>query len=315
VNVKKVDWQSYEQLAAKIYRRLEADAVVKHDDSIYGHDSETYRQIDVSIRRKVEERDVLVIVQARDRKKAPDINAVGEFATVIRDVRADKGVLICRKPPGKSAKKLAKVHNIELCSAFDVNDHKWSEDIAVPVVVTLKEVEIEPSFTFPAGSGFKISLPPKPAPGFVSRDSGKSRTTLFDFMVQHVLEDEISRSGSHELIVRDDELSILLNEADWVPLPHLQLRTTLTVRKLFRHCKPDEYLALRNYSTGSLAITEMKLVLPAFNDADAWQEAATIEPYEKVVENVPVVDLRLSAMARSGKFGFRVLPLAIKADW
>jgi hypothetical protein len=156
VKVKKVDWQTYEQLAEKIYRRLEPDAVVKHNDFVFGHDSETNRQIDVSIRRRIGQRDVLVIVQARDRKKAPDINAVGEFATVIRDVRADKGVMICRKPPGKSAKKLAKVHNIELSSAFDVNDHKWSEDIAIPVVVRLKEGEIEPSFTFATGSGFKI---------------------------------------------------------------------------------------------------------------------------------------------------------------
>jgi hypothetical protein len=129
------------------------------------------------------------------------------------------------------------------------------------------------------------------------------------------LEKEIAESGTYEFIIKDDDLCILLNGTDWVPLPHLRLTTAVKVRTLFRHCKPDEYLALRNYSTGTLTIAEMKLKLPSFNDANSWQEAASIEPYEKVVENVPVVDLQLSAMARSGKFGFRMLPLAIRENW
>jgi hypothetical protein len=153
LEVKKKDWQTYEELAERIYRKLDPTAVVKHDDSIYGHDTETQRQIDVSIRSKVAGHDILVIVQARDRKRAPNVTHVGEFADVIRDVQAHRGVMICRKPPGKNAVRLAKKRGIDLCSAFDVNDRKWSEDITIPVLVSLVEGELHPDFTFAQESG------------------------------------------------------------------------------------------------------------------------------------------------------------------
>jgi hypothetical protein len=314
VKVKSVDWKSYEQLAAKIFRKLQPEAIVTHDDSIYGHDSETKRQIDVSIRSNIAGRDILVIVQARDRKKAPDINAVGEFASVIRDVRADNGVMICRKPPGKNALTLAKKSGIEMCSAFDVNDRKWADDVAVPVKVLHVRRELFPAFTFGTPSQQTISLPPRPAPGFVSRDGGKMRTTLLAYMAQRVAANGINQTVD-QIKIQDDELLILLNDIDWVPLPHLELAIRDSVRSLFRHCKAQEYLALMNHSKGQLTVAEMKLVLPQFNDRKAWREATTIQLYEEVAENVPIVDLQLSTVSRNGQYGFRTLPFADKANW
>ena len=314
MNVKTIDWKNYEQLSAKIYRKLSPDSVVTHDDSIHGHDSNGPRQIDVSIRSKVGSHDILVVVQARDRKRPPDINDVGEFASVVKDVRANKGVLVCRTPPTKRALAHAKSLNIDICSAFDINDRNWSDDLYVPVIVTHVIGELEPAFTFPTERSHTISLPLRPAPGFVSQDGGVTRCKLFDFIVKHVSDIGIPQSGTHSFVVQDDSLCVLMNETDWVPLPYLEITAATIVRKYFRRCKPDEYLALKNYTTGDLTVAEMKLRLPAFDDSGAWDDAAAIENLGEPV-NVPVIDLWGSKLWQNNQFGVRILHLADKANW
>ena len=48
----------------------------------------------------------LVIVDAKDKSRAPTVATIGEFAEIMRDVSAHKGVIICRKKP--SDKNLAR---------------------------------------------------------------------------------------------------------------------------------------------------------------------------------------------------------------
>jgi len=87
------------------------------------------------------------------------------------------------------------------------------------------------------------------------------------------------------------------------------------VRKLFRHCKASEYLALKNYSTGELTVAQLKLELPPFSNSNAWQDGTNVRPYEHVTENVPAVQLQLSNMAPARTIGVRVLPLSDRANW
>lgn len=252
VNVKKIDWKSYEELAAAIYGKLDPNAIVKHDDRVYGYDTEEERQIDVSIRSKVAGHDILVIVQARDRKRAPNVNDVGEFADVVRDVRAHKGVMVCRKPPGKNAAKLATKRNIDMCSAFDVKDRKWSEDIVIPTIVSLIEGELEPSFTFVEGTyGESISLPSNTDNFFVSTNGGHTRMSLLNYMNSHVVSRGLIEAGKREYVVKQADLCLLVNRDQWIPLPHLLITAETKVRKLFRHCKPSEYLCSKTIRRGS----------------------------------------------------------------
>lgn len=307
---RKMNWREYELVAEKIYRKLEPTAVVKHNDLIYGHDTKVERQIDVSIRNQIGGHEILVIVQVRDRKRAPDVNSIGEFASVIRDVRAHRGVMICRKPPGQAAINLAAASGIDLCTAIDASDHNWADDMTIPVIVSLIEGELHPDLTFASKSGFNICLPPKPSPGLVSTDEGETRCTLFEYMNQQVTHGDHLSPGTHELAIKDDRLRILLNETDWVPLPHLLITATLRVRKLFRQCPASEYLAIHNYSTGKLSIAELKVELPPFDNSDSWRDGANMDLYQQVTETFPIVDLRLSRLSQDGKIGFRLLPLS-----
>lgn len=101
-------WKDFELLAKQIYDELDGSAEVTWDDHIMGHQTQIPRQIDVSIKWDDEGTSRLAVVQAKDWKARADITHVGEFASVIRDVKADKGIMICRGGFSKNAKKYAR---------------------------------------------------------------------------------------------------------------------------------------------------------------------------------------------------------------
>jgi hypothetical protein len=87
-------WKRFEKLVARMLTTLSTGAEVVYDDAIRGRLSEADRQIDVSVRSRVGGVEQLVVVQCRDYKSPLDVNAVGEFDSVIRDVGATKGIMV-----------------------------------------------------------------------------------------------------------------------------------------------------------------------------------------------------------------------------
>ena len=79
----------------KIYKELESHADLRWNDYIMGQDSKIERQIDISIRSKIANHNLLIIIQAKDQKRSADVNMVHVFEGVIKDVGAQKGILIC----------------------------------------------------------------------------------------------------------------------------------------------------------------------------------------------------------------------------
>ena len=90
-------WAEFEKLAYDIQRELAGSADVTLRDTIQGVDSNIPRQIDISIRQQVGQYSVLIIVDCKDHRAPLDVNIVGEFVTVVRDVRANKGALIASR--------------------------------------------------------------------------------------------------------------------------------------------------------------------------------------------------------------------------
>lgn len=71
-----------------------------------------------------------MIVQAKNHKKPADIKIVGEFDSVIRDLRASKGISICSVGFTRTAKEYAKRLKIDLYTAHD----NWQTEIQIPVI-------------------------------------------------------------------------------------------------------------------------------------------------------------------------------------
>jgi hypothetical protein len=130
---------------------------VVYDDSIRGHLSQADRQIDVSIRSKSAGQPELVIVQCRDYTARLDVNAVGEFASVVSDVQATRGVMVSVHGWTDTAKTYARALNIDLLRLVDAEQKVWAEyfgsepptfsqQIKVPTLVTQRHLEL--SFEF-----------------------------------------------------------------------------------------------------------------------------------------------------------------------
>ena len=173
-------WLDYEQLVASIYADLEENAVVIHDDKIQGSESGGERQIDVSIRTSIAGHDVLIIVQAKDHERPADISVVGEFLSVIRDVRAAKGVLICSGGFTDRAIAYAKSVNVDVCTAHDAQTRKWAIGLTIPLLwvepsgdVTL-QMDLRPDKPQPE----QISLAANCSTWLTSIDGGQSTMSL-----------------------------------------------------------------------------------------------------------------------------------------
>lgn len=149
--VKKNNGKYYEETVHRIYNSLAMHADVRMNDKIIGRDTGIERQIDVSVREKIASHEILIIIQVKDYAIPADVKVVGEFSSVIKDVGAQKGILICKSGFTKAAITQATNLKIDLLSAHDVisNDiivnHKFPTlleyiDIDFQMRLDIKEV-------------------------------------------------------------------------------------------------------------------------------------------------------------------------------
>lgn len=132
------EWSKYKKIVAQIHKTLSPNANITHNDKILGFESKILRQIDVSIRQKIGPYEILIIVQCKDYTNKVDINDVGEFITVIKDIRANKGVVVSNSGFTEGAINLAKENNVSLCSVFDAQNKDWSTIVKIPFAFDLR---------------------------------------------------------------------------------------------------------------------------------------------------------------------------------
>lgn len=265
---KKSDWLNYEELACSIYAKLEPKSLVKHNDKIYGHISERPRQIDVSIRSSIGGHEILVIVEAKDRNRAPDVSIIDGFAKKMDDVSASRGVIVCRKKPSQDNLIYASKYGIDICTAIDINDYKWKEQILIPVIVQAKEyyVDLEPQITL-AGD----TVMNHPNTWQVSLDKGKTNVLLREYILD-LIRNSNPNEGNWQIAVKPNTLTIFLGGGTWNPF-ELKIHVSSRIKKVFRYCAPSEYIALRNYSNQRTIISDIKLDLPDLGNNDEWVES------------------------------------------
>lgn len=154
-------WQEFEVLAETILAELQPHADVRRDDFIYGHLTETRRQIDVSIRWSDGANSYLTIVQAKDRGRRADIKVVDEFLSVIKDVKATGGILICRSGFTQSAHTYARNAGVSLLNLHDAKSTNWSLQLTVPIlwIELTPKLAIRYRASFEAGDIFPTEDP------------------------------------------------------------------------------------------------------------------------------------------------------------
>src|SRR4051812_14011009 len=116
--------REYEAYLFETFKSFYPGFIVNKNDRILGRQSGLKREIDISIRGSEEQTNILYIVQARDRSRPADINTIGEFSAVIRDIGATKGFLICAAGFAKTIHMFARSHGIELLTIEDIQSQK-----------------------------------------------------------------------------------------------------------------------------------------------------------------------------------------------
>jgi hypothetical protein len=139
-------WQGFEELAHKILSEFAPFANVTLDDRLLGGDSGTYRQIDVSLRWNFAGRDLLTIVQAKDWKTKADIKVVDAFRSVIQDVGATQGILICSAGFSRNAMQYARKVGIRCYNVHDASSLNWSQQLTIPILWTDTSPTMMPEF-------------------------------------------------------------------------------------------------------------------------------------------------------------------------
>jgi hypothetical protein len=155
-------WLDLEKLAALIYAELEPESSVTHDATLQGHLSDSPRQIDVLIENAKNQ--TRVVVDCKDWARRVNVVDVGAFASLVEDVEATSGILICNKGFSKAARSLAANKGISLCQLHDVASRKWRLDVLIPIVWTqVKLVDLGVGFRgrLAAGDSFSTTAAPE----------------------------------------------------------------------------------------------------------------------------------------------------------
>jgi hypothetical protein len=132
----KRDSRDLEILVAKIQTQLAPDAVVEHDVKLVG------RHIDVLVRQRLGQYEMLVVLDCKDYAHRVDVKAVEEFHGLLDDVGAQRGALIAPKGFTDTAKKRAEGWQIDLYSPVDTDPHKWQVKVAAPLLCDFRQARI-----------------------------------------------------------------------------------------------------------------------------------------------------------------------------
>jgi hypothetical protein len=126
----------YEVFVSDIYKLLTKDdryTTVQHDVKIEGQDGP--RQIDVLLRSKIANIELLTVIECRDYCSRLDITHIDAFHSKLIDVKASKGVLVSAKGFSKKATSKAARLGITLCLASDARNVLEEVGIKIPVRV------------------------------------------------------------------------------------------------------------------------------------------------------------------------------------
>ena len=138
---KKPKWKKFEEAVASIQKNYAPGARITHDEKIKGK-SEIDRQIDITIRYKIGQFEILVVVDCKDWKNPADIGEVGQFIDMVEDVSANKGALICNAGFTKGAKKRAKEKGIDLLRVVDTENPDIKLKIGFPALCDFRYIKV-----------------------------------------------------------------------------------------------------------------------------------------------------------------------------
>jgi len=134
-------WRRFEKLVARVQEDLAPNAVVTHNNKIKGCDSSELRQIDVTVKQKVGQYDMLIAIDCKDYKRAVNVKDVEQFIGLIKDIRANKGVMVAANGFSSTAKRIGEKAGLDLYRLFDAEAYDWKAYATIPVLCDFRGLQ------------------------------------------------------------------------------------------------------------------------------------------------------------------------------
>jgi hypothetical protein len=128
-------WKRFEKVIHQLHAQFTPEEVTPND-RIIGFDSKIERQLDVTIRTMVAGYKVLIVIECKDEARPVDVGTVGEFASLLRDVKANKGVMVSTSGYTSAALEMAKAQGIDTRTYLDTESFDWKSEVTIPVLLT-----------------------------------------------------------------------------------------------------------------------------------------------------------------------------------
>jgi hypothetical protein len=118
-------WKKFEQLVTFVQQELAPDAIVKHNDKIMGSITHSLRQVDVSVRKRVGQFDILIAIDCKDLASPADVKHIEETIGLFEDIKANKGAIVSARGFTKAAKIRGERAGLDLLRLLHSGPHEW----------------------------------------------------------------------------------------------------------------------------------------------------------------------------------------------
>jgi len=249
-------WKRFERQIHQIHAQLAPQgAIVTLDDRIVGSESKVERQLDVTIRVSVAQYKLLVIIECKDEARPIDVGTMGEFASLLRDVKGNKGVMISSSGYTPAAIEMARAQGIDTRTYLDTESADWKSEVAIPVLLTRAKLDSW-SVRFSGIPGFLWGAPtniPFPVIETFAED-GTPLGPIITLLGKKWNHDEsLHEPGEHTVLLAEH---ILVNVGE--TRRHTKLEAIIRVdRCYYLGPLPIKMTGFRDEQDGSLSTTKM----------------------------------------------------------
>jgi hypothetical protein len=133
---KKNDGKEFEQLTESIFNSLVRNPEyekVEHNIQLPGHNG--FRQIDILLTTITCGMEIRTVIECKDYNKKISIGKVDELESKLKDVNANRGILVSKKGFSSMGKSKAKRVGISLCTAHEALHDNWNPEIDLPILI------------------------------------------------------------------------------------------------------------------------------------------------------------------------------------
>lgn len=276
INKSDAKWKRFEKLVAGVQQQLAPNALVTHNDHIIGHDSGRLRQVDVSVKQKVGQYNMLIAIDCKDYKIPVNVKHVEQFTGLIKDIRANKGAMVAANGFSDTAKRVGEKAGVDLYRLVDAEAHDWQAYISIPVLCDFRRMQ----FRFYVPSALAITDPRE----IVLYNSKNERlgTTLSLILTRWNSGELPSELGQHKQIPVAKVPTRVLHGGQFLEV-NIFADIIVTRRLFFGHLPLAQFSGFRDEYTGGI-------LTPGFTTD--WLNAADVERNWRQLESMDEIAIK-----------------------